>query len=82
MNTVIQSSIPEPTLCLPARTNRSPIDELTPSKKAPDGVMATRKFKQIVSSIREIGLIEPRSGLDRFRILPVADVQKLAAETP
>ena len=30
-----------------------------PSKKVPDGVITTRKFKQIVSSIREIGLIEP-----------------------
>ena len=29
-----------------------------PSKKVPDRVMTTRKFKQIVYSIREIGLIE------------------------
>ncbi len=34
------------------------LEELMPSKKVPDGVMTTRKFKQIVSSIREIGLIE------------------------
>ena len=32
-----------------------------PSKKVPDGVMTTRKFKQILSSIKEIGLIEPLS---------------------
>lgn len=38
-----------------------PLEELMPSKKVPDGVMTTRKFRQIVSSIREIGLIEPLS---------------------
>lgn len=34
-----------------------------PCKKMPDGVMSTRKYRQIVSSIREIGLIEPVSVL-------------------
>lgn len=42
-------------------TYQIPIAELMPSKKVPDGVIATRKFRQIVSSIREIGLIEPLS---------------------
>ena len=42
-------------------THQIPLEELMPSKKVPDGVMTTRKFKQIVSSIREIGLIEPLS---------------------
>ena len=42
-------------------TLQIPLEELMPSKKVPDGVMTTRKFKQIVSSIREIGLIEPLS---------------------
>lgn len=42
-------------------TYQIPLDELFPSKKLPDGVMTTRKFRQIVSSIREIGLIEPLS---------------------
>ena len=42
-------------------TFQIPLEELMPSKKVPDGVMTTRKFKQIVSSIREIGLIEPLS---------------------
>lgn len=42
-------------------TFQIPLEELMPSKKVPDGVMMTRKFKQIVSSIREIGLIEPLS---------------------
>lgn len=32
-----------------------------PSKKVPNGVITTRTFRQIVSSIREIGLIEPLS---------------------
>lgn len=40
---------------------QTPLDELMPSKKVPDGVMTTRNFKQIVSSIREIGLTEPLS---------------------
>lgn len=39
------------------------IDDLMPCKKVPDGVMTTRKYRQIVSSIREIGLIEPVSVL-------------------
>lgn len=42
-------------------TYQIPLEELMPSKKVPDGVMTTRKFRQIVSSIREIGLIEPLS---------------------
>jgi ParB-like chromosome segregation protein Spo0J len=43
------------------RTIQVPLDQLLPSKKMPDGVMSTRKYKQIVSSITEIGLIEPLS---------------------
>jgi ParB-like chromosome segregation protein Spo0J len=42
-------------------TYHVPLDQLLPSKKVPDGVMSTRKYKQIVSSINEIGLIEPLS---------------------
>ncbi|MGA0910803.1 MAG: ParB N-terminal domain-containing protein, partial [Burkholderiaceae bacterium] len=38
-----------------------PHDTLMPSKRIPDGVMNTRKYKQVVSSIHEIGLIEPLS---------------------
>ncbi|MDX1329999.1 MAG: plasmid partitioning protein RepB C-terminal domain-containing protein [Burkholderiaceae bacterium] len=37
------------------------LDTLMPSKRIPDGVMSTRKYKQVVSSIHEIGLIEPLS---------------------
>lgn len=37
------------------------LDQLLPSKKVPEGIMTSRKYKQIVSSIREIGLIEPLS---------------------
>jgi ParB-like chromosome segregation protein Spo0J len=44
-------------------TYQVPIDDLMPCKKVPDGVMSTRKYRQIVSSIREIGLIEPLSVL-------------------
>jgi ParB-like chromosome segregation protein Spo0J len=43
------------------RTIQVPLEQLLPSKKMPDGVMSTRKYKQIVSSITEIGLIEPLS---------------------
>ena len=49
------------TLGFDLETYQIPLEELMPSKKVPDGVMTTRKFKQIVSSIREIGLIEPLS---------------------
>ncbi len=42
-------------------TYQIPLDALMPSKRIPDGVMSTRKYKQIVSSIHEIGLIEPLS---------------------
>lgn len=38
-----------------------PLDHLLPSKKIIDGTMSTRKYKQVVSSIHEIGLIEPSS---------------------
>ncbi len=38
-----------------------PLDLLLLSKKVPDSVMSTRKYKQIVSSINEVGLIEPPS---------------------
>jgi ParB-like chromosome segregation protein Spo0J len=49
------------TLGFDLETWQIPLEELLPSKKVPDGVMTTRKFRQIVSSIREIGLIEPLS---------------------
>jgi ParB-like chromosome segregation protein Spo0J len=42
-------------------TYQIPLDHLLPSKKVPDGIMGTRKYRQIVSSIKEIGLIEPLS---------------------
>ncbi len=49
------------TLGFELETWQIPLDELLPSRKVPDGVMTTRKFRQIVSSIQEIGLIEPLS---------------------
>lgn len=42
-------------------TYQVPLGHLLPSKKVPEGVTLTRKYKQIVSSIKEIGLIEPLS---------------------
>ena len=63
------------TLGFDLETHQIPLDQLLPSKKVPDGVMTTRKFKQIVASIREIGLIEPLSvirpleGADGFLLL-------------
>ena len=36
-----------------------PIDNILPSRRPPDGLTYTRKYKQIVSSIVEVGLIEP-----------------------
>ena len=40
-------------------TYQIPLDQLLPRKKVQDGIMSTRKYKQIVSSIHEIGLIVP-----------------------
>jgi hypothetical protein len=31
-------------------TYQIPLDQLLPSKKVPDGIMSTRKYKQIVSA--------------------------------
>jgi len=36
-----------------------PFENLLPSHKIPEGLMSSRKFKQIISSIDSIGLIEP-----------------------
>ncbi|MBS0382041.1 MAG: ParB N-terminal domain-containing protein [Proteobacteria bacterium] len=38
-----------------------PLDRILPSRKMPDGILASRKFKQIVASIEAVGLIEPLS---------------------
>jgi ParB-like chromosome segregation protein Spo0J len=51
-------------------TYQIPLDQLLPSKKVPDGVMSTRKYKQIVSSINEVGLIEPLSFIQPDRKKP------------
>lgn len=37
------------------------VDRLLPSRKIPDGLINSRKFQQIFSSIEDIGLIEPLS---------------------
>lgn len=38
-----------------------PFSVILPSRKSPEGLLASRKFKQIVKSIEGIGLIEPLS---------------------
>lgn len=38
-----------------------PLSALLPSRKAPEGLLTSRKFKQISTSIASIGLIEPLS---------------------
>jgi ParB-like chromosome segregation protein Spo0J len=42
-------------------TYQVPLEQLLPSKKLQDGIIGSRKYKQLVSSIQEIGLIEPLS---------------------
>ncbi len=37
------------------------IDQIMPSKKLPEGIETTRKFAQLMASLKEIGLIEPLS---------------------
>ncbi len=41
-----------------------------PSKCSPDGVMSARKYKQVVSSLHEIGLIEPMLAIQRGMAKP------------
>ena len=36
-----------------------PLDHILPSRKTPEGVQASRKFKQILASLEAVGLIEP-----------------------
>lgn len=38
-----------------------PLGRILPSRKMPEGVLASRKFKQIVASLEAVGLIEPLS---------------------
>ncbi|WP_157314545.1 plasmid partitioning protein RepB C-terminal domain-containing protein [Chitinibacter sp. GC72] len=38
-----------------------PLDRILPSRKTPEGILGSRKFKQIVASVEAIGLIEPLS---------------------
>ncbi len=38
-----------------------PLSAILPSRKSPEGLSTSRKFKQIVTSIRGVGLIEPLS---------------------
>lgn len=45
--------IPEPLLL--------PLSAVLPSRKTPEGLVTTRKFKQITASIEAVGLIEPLS---------------------
>ena len=65
MNTITKLSLPTAALNtllgFDLQTYQVPLEQLLPSKKVPDGVMGNRKYKQLVSSINEIGLIEPLS---------------------
>ena len=45
--------IPEPLLL--------PLSDLLPSRKTPDGLVNSRKYKQILTSIDTVGVIEPLS---------------------
>ena len=44
-----------------------PLDNVLPSRKPPIGLLETKKYKMVVASIREVGLIEPLavSAVDR-----------------
>ena len=39
-----------------------PLDQILPSRKTPTGLITSVKFKQIRSSIDDVGLIEPLPG--------------------
>jgi len=51
MSKIALGFVPEP--------RRVPVDKVLPSRKAPVGLASSRKYKQIHSSIVEVGLIEP-----------------------
>lgn len=51
MTKVVLGFIPEP--------RQVALEDILPSRKAPEGLPLSRKFKQILSSIEEVGLIEP-----------------------
>jgi len=53
MTTVALAFVPEPLVV--------PLDRVLPSRKVPEGLAVSRKYKQIRASITEIGLIEPLS---------------------
>ena len=53
MTTVALGFVPEPLVV--------PLDRVLPSRKLPEGLAVSRKYKQIRASIAEIGLIEPLS---------------------
>ena len=61
MNTTLPMAPLNTLLGFDLQTYQVPLEQLLPSKKVVDGVMVTRKYKQIVSSIAEVGLIEPLS---------------------
>ncbi|WP_230850043.1 ParB/RepB/Spo0J family partition protein, partial [Ralstonia solanacearum] len=51
MTSVTLGFVPEPLAV--------PLPRILPSRRTPAGLTSTRKFKQILSSISEVGLIEP-----------------------
>ncbi|MFM7011915.1 MAG: plasmid partitioning protein RepB C-terminal domain-containing protein [Betaproteobacteria bacterium] len=51
MSQIALGFIPEPLLV--------PFDKLLPSRKLPENINGTKKYRQIVESLRSIGLIEP-----------------------
>ena len=53
MTSVTLGFVPEPLAV--------PLPSILPSRRTPAGITSTRKFKQICSSIQEVGLIEPLS---------------------
>ncbi|WP_027799121.1 hypothetical protein [Paraburkholderia dilworthii] len=53
MSIVARGFIPEPLTV--------PIGNILPSKRLSTGVTISRKFRQIISSIVEVGMIEPLS---------------------
>lgn len=44
-----------------------PLDRILPSRRIPEGLLDSRKFKQIVASIQAVGLIEPLSVTQAMR---------------
>ena len=54
-----------------------PLSSVLPSRKTPEGLLASRKFKQITASIEAVGLIDCFAGFSTFAAKPLLNVHDI-----